>query len=46
MVLPPLTVDDCVIFAKNADRPPTEVQEVVYIPAADHPDGTKLHVSI
>lgn len=43
MVLPPLTADDCVIFAKNADRPPTEVQEVVYIPAADHPDGTKLH---
>ena len=44
VVLPPLTADDCVIFAKNADRPPTEVQEVVYFPPQDHPNGTKLQV--
>ena len=46
MALPPTTVDNCVIFAKNADRPPTEVQEVIYVPAADHSEGSKLHVRI
>ena len=45
VALPPLTVDNCVIFAKNADRPPTEVQEVIYVPAEDYPEGSKLHVS-
>lgn len=43
VVLPPLTTDDCVIFAKNSDRPPTEVQEVVYYPPADHEAGSKVH---
>lgn len=42
VVLPPLTTDNCVIFAKNSDRPPTEVQEVVYYPSADHTKGSKL----
>ena len=46
VVLPPLTADNCVLFAKNSDRPPTEVQEVVYCPATDHSAGTKLHVII
>ena len=45
VVLPPLTVDDHVIFAKNSDRPPTEVQEVIYVPAKDHVPGSQLHVS-
>ncbi|WAQ94176.1 SCRN3-like protein [Mya arenaria] len=43
VVLPPLTADGSVIFAKNSDRPPTEVQEVVYVPPASHDKGTKLH---
>ncbi|WAQ94172.1 SCRN3-like protein [Mya arenaria] len=43
VVLPPLTADGSVIFAKNSDRPPTEVQEVVYVPPASHEQGTKLH---
>lgn len=43
VVLPPLTTDDCVIFAKNSDRPPTEVQEVVYYPPVDHEAGSKVH---
>ncbi|KAL4222116.1 Secernin-2 [Mactra antiquata] len=42
VVLPPLTPDNCVIFAKNSDRPPTEVQEVVYFPPGDHTAGSKL----
>ncbi|GFY76389.1 secernin-3 [Trichonephila inaurata madagascariensis] len=36
-VLPPNTLNDCVIFGKNSDRPSDEVQEVIYVPAADHP---------
>ncbi|KAK2182169.1 hypothetical protein NP493_364g02058 [Ridgeia piscesae] len=43
VVLPPATSDGCVIFAKNADRPKFEVQEVTYFPAADHdPASEKL----
>lgn len=45
VVMPPLTADDTVIFAKNAHRPPSEVHEVVYNPAADHPTGSKLHTT-
>ena len=45
VVLPPSTSDGCVIFAKNADRPKFEVQEVTYFPAADHdPASEKLQV--
>ncbi|XP_076460460.1 secernin-3-like [Babylonia areolata] len=42
VALPPVTSGGCVLFAKNADRPPSEVQEVVYVPAADYPPGTKV----
>lgn len=42
VVLPPLTVEDCVIFAKNSDRPPSEVQEVVYYPPKDTSAGSKV----
>ena len=45
VVMPPLTTDDSVIFAKNSDRPPKEVQEVVYFPSAVHDSGSKVHVS-
>ncbi|XP_071158188.1 secernin-3-like isoform X2 [Mytilus edulis] len=38
---PPSTTR-CVIFGKNADRPPTEVQEVVYFPAKDHALDSKI----
>ncbi|KAF8787246.1 Secernin-3 like protein [Argiope bruennichi] len=41
-VLPPGTLGDCVIFGKNSDRPCDEVQEVVYVPATDHPQSSKL----
>ena len=45
VVMPPLTTDDSVIFAKNSDRPPKEVQEVVYFPSAVHNSGSRVHVS-
>lgn len=41
---PPSTTG-CVIFGKNSDRPPTEVQEVVYFPAKDHVPDSKIMVS-
>lgn len=42
VALPPVTSDNCVLFAKNADRPPSEVQEVVYLPPAHHQPGAKV----
>lgn len=42
VVLPPSTLKGCVIFGKNSDRPVSEVQEVVYVPSADHGEGGKL----
>lgn len=42
VALPPLTSHDCVLFAKNSDRPPSEVQEVIYCPSADHDPGSKV----
>ncbi|XP_014257056.1 secernin-3 [Cimex lectularius] len=38
VVLPPLTKGG-VIFGKNSDRPSDEVQEIVYIPEAQHDSG-------
>ena len=46
VALPNVTRDGCVIFAKNSDRPKDEVQEVIYVPAADHSPGTQLEVSL
>ncbi|XP_056264840.1 secernin-2 [Pseudoliparis swirei] len=40
--LPPGSRDDHVIFAKNADRPRDEVQEVAHYPAEAHPAGAML----
>ncbi|GFU40293.1 secernin-2 [Nephila pilipes] len=40
--LPPCTLNDCIIFGKNSDRPSDEVQEVVYVPATDHPQPSKV----
>ena len=45
VALPPATKDGCVIFGKNSDRPSTEVQEVIFVKAADHKPGSKLQVS-
>ncbi|XP_018019759.1 secernin-2 isoform X2 [Hyalella azteca] len=42
VVLPDKTKGGAVIFGKNSDRPSGEVQEVVYEPAADHPDGAQV----
>lgn len=42
VILPPLTTDGKVLFAKNSRRPCHEVQEVVYIPSSDHDHGSKL----
>lgn len=30
--LPPYTLNNCVVFGKNSDRPDDEVQEIVYQP--------------
>ncbi len=46
VALPPATAGGCVVFAKNADRPCDEVQEVVHVPAADHAAGEKLQVNV
>ncbi|CAD5117944.1 DgyrCDS6686 [Dimorphilus gyrociliatus] len=42
VALPPNTENGCVIFGKNSDRPSSEVQEVIYVPSADHDEGAKL----
>ncbi|KRX78410.1 Secernin-3 [Trichinella sp. T6] len=42
VVLPTYTENRLVIFGKNSDRPCNEVQEVIYIPAADHGADAKL----
>ncbi|KAL5006682.1 hypothetical protein ScPMuIL_015488 [Solemya velum] len=42
VALPPMTAYDQVIFGKNSDRPPSEVQEVVYQLAVDHPPGSSI----
>lgn len=42
VALPPATGKGRVIFGKNSDRPALEVQEVVFVPAADHALGCKL----
>ena len=44
VALPPATKDGVVVFGKNSDRPCSEVQEVVHIPAQDHDAGSKLQV--
>lgn len=46
VALPPVTAKGCVLFAKNSDRPPSEVQEVIYCPPADHEPGSKVKVSM
>ncbi|KFD54027.1 hypothetical protein M513_05046 [Trichuris suis] len=42
VVLPPYTEHGFVIFGKNSDRPAPEVQEIVYVPSAEHQKGSKL----
>lgn len=42
--LPPGSLDNHVIFGKNADRPRDEVQEVVHYLSTSHPPGTMLEV--
>lgn len=44
VALPPSTGNQRVIFAKNADRPCDEVQEVVYHPAQDYSAGETVQV--
>ncbi len=41
VALSPAT-NGCVIFGKNSDRPPSEVQEVVYVPAGDHSGNVQV----
>ena len=42
-MLPPATSGP-IIFGKNSNGPPSEVQEVVYIKDADHVPGSKVKV--
>ncbi|KAL8560920.1 hypothetical protein ACOMHN_035860 [Nucella lapillus] len=42
VALPPATANGRVIFGKNSDRPSSEVQEVVFAPAADHASDSKV----
>jgi len=42
VVLPDKAKDGAVIFGKNSDRPSGEVQEVVFVPAADHAEGATV----
>ncbi|XP_029429127.1 secernin-2 isoform X2 [Rhinatrema bivittatum] len=42
VALPPASASQVVIFGKNSDRPRNEVQEVIYSPAALHPQGSKV----
>ena len=44
VALPPATADGCTIFGKNSDRDSSEVQEVIHIPAGDHPKGATVQV--
>ena len=36
------TADQIAIFAKNSDRPPNEGQHIAYVPAQNHPAGSKV----
>jgi len=42
VVLPDATKGGAVVFGKNSDRPAGEVQEVVYVPAADHAEDSTV----
>lgn len=43
IALPPVT-KNAVIFGKNANLPPTDVQQVIYCAAANHATGSKVKV--
>jgi len=42
VAMAPATLHKGIVFGKNSDRPNDEVQEVVYVAAADHNAGEKL----
>ncbi|XP_061827588.1 secernin-3 [Nerophis lumbriciformis] len=42
VALPPSTEGHRIVFGKNSDRPQDEVQEVVYSPASDYEEGSKV----
>lgn len=44
VVLPPVTSHNAVVFGKNSNRPASEVQDVIYCPPKDYPDGEKVKV--
>ena len=46
VALPAVTKRKGLVFGKNSDRPADEVQEVVYIPAANHDQDTKVQVNL
>jgi len=45
LVMPPITSDGQIFFAKNSVRPSCEVQEVIYVPSCSHEPSIKLRVS-
>ena len=44
VALPPLTLNQCILFAKNSHRPKDEIQEVVHYSAYDHDDNATVKV--
>jgi len=44
VIFPPATASDCVIFGANSVRPVDEVQDVVYLPAAESTSEATVQV--
>ncbi len=43
VVTPEATADGVTLFGKNSDREPNEAHHLTFVPATDHPAGSRLH---